>query len=139
MRTGIMCLTLVLAGCATESSMLIVSRADRQMVMGTVDWLTQRASISLNGRNYQGDYILAPSPQTTVIVNNNEDKKKSGQHPMTSAPRSPNGTGKMLLLSNEGDTLRCEFSYEETFGMKAIGSCTDAARHEYDLQIKTAF
>jgi hypothetical protein len=130
-------MSLVFAGCATESSLLIVSRTNHQVVKGTVDWLMQRASISLNGRNYEGNYILAPAPQTTVIVNNNEDEKKGGRHSTTTAPRNQYGTGKMLLLSNDGDTLRCEFSYEETIGMKAIGICTDVSRHEFDLQIDT--
>lgn len=144
MRIGIVCsgliwLCLALAGCATDSSMLLVSRTDRQMAKGTVDWLVQRASVSLNDRIYQGDYILTPSPQTTVIINNNEDKKKEGRHSTTSTPRSTNGTGKLLLLSSEGDALHCEFTYEENLGMKAIGVCTDATHHKYDLQITTAF
>ena len=137
MRASAICLSLALMGCATESSMLIVSRSDHQVIRGTIDWLTQHAKITLNGINYQGDYILNPSPQNTVIINNND--KKDGSHSTTSAPRSNNGSGKMLLLSNEGDALRCEFSYEEYLGMKAIGSCTDTAQYEYDLQIKTAF
>jgi len=136
---SILCLLLALAGCATESSMLIVSRADRQIAKGTVDWFAQRARVTLNERNYQGDYILTPTPQTTVIINNNEGERKDGQRSTTSTPRSTNGTGKMLLLSNEGDVLHCEFSYEDVLGMTAIGTCTDASKHEYDLQIKTAY
>lgn len=139
MRFSVICLGLALTGCATESSMLIVSHSDHRIIKGTIDWLTQHAEITLNGRNYQGDYILKPSPQNTVIINNNDDNKKDGSRSITSAPSSKNGSGKMLLLSNEGDTLRCEFSYEEYLGMKAIGSCTDAAQYEYDLQIRTAF
>lgn len=137
-RFCIMCIALAFAGCATDSSILIVSRTNRQMVKGTVDWLMQHASISLDGHNYQGNYILTPSPQTAVIINNNEDEKKGGRHSTTSAPRNSYGTGKMLLLSDKGDALRCEFSYEETIGMKAIGTCIDASRHEFDLQIDTA-
>lgn len=143
MRTNInlfciMCISLTLLGCATDSSMLIASRANRQMSKGTVDWLMQRARISLNGKNYQGNYILTPSPQTAIIINNNnDDKKKSSYQTTTAAPRNSYGTGKMLLLSNEGDALRCEFSYEETFGMKAIGVCTDASQQEFDFEIHT--
>lgn len=139
MRIAVLCMGLVLAGCATESSMVMVSRSDRQMAMGTVDWFAQHASVTLHGRNYQGDYILMPAPQAMVIINNNQEDRKGEQHSSTSMPRSQNGTGKMLLLSNDGDTLRCEFSYEESLGMKAIGACTDAQQKEYDLQIRTAF
>lgn len=141
MRFVVMFLSFALAGCATESSILIVSQADRQIANGTVDWLAQHAIITINGRNYQGDYILNPSPlpQTTVIINNSDSNKKDGARSTTSTPRSKNGSGKMLLVSNEGDALSCEFSYEESIGMKAIGSCTDAAKHVYDLQISTAF
>lgn len=134
----ILCLSFTFTGCATDSGMTIVSRSNRQMVKGTVDWLMQRASINLNGRSYEGNYILTPSPQTAIIINNNEDKKKGSRHSATSAPRNTYGTGKMLLLSNEGDALRCEFNYEETIGMKAIGTCKGALMHEFDLQIETA-
>jgi len=105
MRFSAIYLSLALVGCATESSMVIVSHSDHQIVRGSIDWLTQHAKITLDGRSYQGDYILKLSPQNTVIINNNEDSKKDGSHSTTSAPRSNNGSGKMLLLSNEGDTL----------------------------------
>jgi hypothetical protein len=134
-----MCLSMAFAGCATESTILMVSRTGHQVVKGTANWLEQRANISLNGHVYRGNYILTPSPQTTIIINNNEGEKKDGHQPASSAPRSLNGTGKMLLLSDEGDALRCEFSYEESLGIKAIGICTDASQREFDLQIDTSF
>lgn len=137
-------LTLVLAlgACATNSVITVVSRADRQVVNGVVDWFNQSAGITLNGRNYRGDYVLSPAPQTTVVVNNNPDRKgnPAGAGSSTSTvQRSNHGTGKLLLISDAGDSLRCDFTYDESLGMKAVGTCTDNARREYDLRISTTF
>ena len=139
-----MLLPALLAACATQSTVTLVGRSDRQIVNGTVDWLRQEAALTLNGTNYRGEYVLTPAPQTTVVVNNTvASNDKKGQLARTnstsSVQRSPNGTGKMLLISPQGDTLRCEFTYEESIGMKAIGSCTDNRSRDYDLRISTAF
>lgn len=139
-----MLLPALLAACATQSTVTLVGRSDRQIVNGTVDWLRQEAALTLNGTNYRGEYVLTPAPQTTVVVNNTvASNDKKGQLARTnstsSVQRAPNGTGKMLLISPQGDTLRCEFTYEESLGMKAIGSCTDNRSREYDLRISTAF
>ena len=139
-----MLLPALLAACATQSTVTLVGRSDRQIVNGTVDWLRQEAALTLNGTNYRGEYVLTPAPQTTVVVNNtvasNDNKGQLARTNSTSSvQRSPNGTGKMLLISPQGDTLRCEFTYEESLGMKAIGSCTDNRSREYDLRISTAF
>lgn len=134
----------LLAACATQSTVTLIGRSDRLIVNGTVDWLRQEAALTLNGTNYRGEYVLTPAPQTTVVVNNTvASNDKKGQLARTnstsSVQRSPNGTGKMLLISPQGDTLRCEFTYEESIGMKAIGSCTDNRSRDYDLRISTAF
>lgn len=139
-----MLLPALLAACATQSTVTLIGRSDRLIVNGTVDWLRQEAALTLNGTNYRGEYVLTPAPQTTVVVNNTvASNDKKGQLARTnstsSVQRSPNGTGKMLLISPQGDTLRCEFTYEESIGMKAIGSCTDNRSRDYDLRISTAF
>jgi hypothetical protein len=139
-----MLLPVVVAACSTQSTVTLVGRSDRQIVHGTADWLRQEAALTLNGVNYRGEYVLTPAPQTTVVVNNQvalNDKKAQATRASSSSSvqRAPNGTGKMLLISPQGDTLRCEFTYEESLGMKAIGTCTDNRSREYDLRIATAF
>ncbi|MBM3346384.1 MAG: hypothetical protein FJY55_07825 [Betaproteobacteria bacterium] len=89
----------------------MVSRADRQEVNGTVDWFNQRAGITLAGKNYRGDYVLTPAPQTTVVVNNNPDRKGARDSAASSTRTTHggnHGTGKMLLISDASDSLRCD-------------------------------
>lgn len=142
LRALILLLVLALPACATKSVITMVSRADRQVVNGTVDWFNQSVGITLNGRNYRGDYVFSPAPQTTVVVNNNSDRKgaRDGSAGSTSnVQRSSHGPGKLLLISDAGDSLRCDFTYDESIGMKAVGTCIDNTRREYDLRISTAF
>ncbi len=142
MRALVLTLALALGACASNSVITVVSRADRQVVNGVVDWFKQSVGITLNGKNYRGDYVLSPASQTTVIVNNNSDRRRSPSGTAASSStvqQSNHGTGKLLLISDAGDSLRCDFTYDETLGMKAVGTCTDNARREYDLRISTTF
>lgn len=142
MRALVPTLVVALGACAGNSVITVVWRADRLVVNGVVDWFNQSVGITLNGRNYRGDYVLSPAPQTTVVVNNNPDQRRnqSGATGSSSTVHQSNhGTGKLLLISDAGDSLRCDFTHEETLGMRAIGACTDNARREYNLRISTSF
>lgn len=143
MRVVLAGLCLILSSCATQSVITVVSRADRQVVNGTLDSISRAVGITLRGRNYRGDYVLTPTAQTTVVVNNtgnNADRKGNENRSRSTVQRSPNGSGKMLLISDDGDSLRCDFTYEDDAGLfKAIGTCTDNARLEYDLRITSRY
>ena len=143
MRVVLAGLCLILSSCATQSVITVVSRADRQVVNGTLDSISRAVGITLRGRNYRGDYVLTPTAQTTVVVNNtgnNADRKGNENRSRSTVQRSPNGSGKMLLISDDGDSLRCDFTYEDDAGLfKAIGTCTDNARREYDLRVTSKF
>jgi len=143
MRVVLAGLCLILSSCATQSVITVVSRADRQVVNGTLNSISRAVGITLRGRNYRGDYVLTPTAQTTVVVNNtgnNADRKGNENRSRSTVQRSPNGSGKMLLISDDGDSLRCEFTYEDDTGLfKAIGTCTDNARREYDLRITSRY
>lgn len=143
MRVMLAGLCLILSSCATQSVITVVSRSDRQVVNGTLNSISRAVGITLRGRNYRGDYVLTPTAQTTVVVNNtgnNADRKGNENRSRSTVQRSPNGSGKMLLISDDGDSLRCDFTYEDDTGLfKAIGTCTDNARLEYDLRVTSKF
>lgn len=96
---------LLLASCA--QTMTLFPRGGGPQVPGTLDTVSQRMTINLDGETYTGDYIGA----------GRGSKQYSG-----------------LLVSPSGKTLRCEFT--GALGETGNGVCQHGGGRIYDLQLK---
>ena len=98
-------LLLLVASCA--QTMTLFPRGGGPQVSGTIDTVTQKMSIALDGETYTGEYIGA----------GRGSKQYSG-----------------LLVSPSGKTLRCEFA--GALGETGNGVCQHGGGRTYDLQLK---
>jgi len=88
---------------ACTHSLTLFPKDGKNFIYGTASEMGKKINIRKNGMDYTGTYVL-------------------------------NGgvNGRILAVSPNGDSIRCEFQYS---GGSGIGTCKDSVGELYDLQI----
>lgn len=105
---------------------------------GTAEEASKSVTINLGAKTYTGTYIYDggrvvtfQSHSTTTAYSSAKSATAYGSG-FGSAYVPGSGNGRILVSSQGGDSLRCEFQYSNGSG---LGVCLDNAGKEYDLQI----
>jgi hypothetical protein len=135
MKKLIACLfVFVLSGCAHQLE--LYSRDGGVNGTGTAQEAGKQITINLDGRVYKGTYTYDGGK--TIITNGyGSATAYSGNRSATAYSRATStsyvpgsGLGRLYAHSQDGKSIRCEFSYSAGSG---IGICEDNDNKPYDL------
>jgi hypothetical protein len=126
--------TLLLTGCAHQLE--LYSRNGGVNGTGTAQEAGKQITINLDGREYKGTYtydggktIISNAYGNATAYSGSRSTTAYGHATSTSyVPGS--GLGRLFAHSQDGKSLRCEFSYSQGSG---IGICEDNDNNSYDL------
>lgn len=138
-RTSFAALTVLLAcGCAYQ--LTLIPQAGGEKGEGVANEAGRVVNITLRGKTYTGRYVYGGEPGlaftssiatgTAISGGAMTTATGTGFGVTTYVPGS--GNGRILVHSEDGDALRCEFMYSEGSG---LGLCEDNAKQLYDLII----
>ena len=130
----------IVTGCMHDLS--IVQRDGGPIGIGQANESGKKVEINLNGKTYRGTYVHGGGSAifTSSSVTISGIASGAGGSGIYSGSTSSfgsgyvegSGNGKMLVLAEDGDALRCEFLYK---GGSGLGVCQDNEGELYDLII----
>lgn len=110
--TVIALLTALISGCANLSpvgSLRFVDQS-KHVYIGEFNTFSKIISVEIDGVKYEGFYITNAGSVGNIQYSGN--------------------SGKAILNTVSGDTMRCEFEYQ---GHRAIGTCSSASGNSYQV------
>lgn len=137
--SGCLLLALLVAACAQTRTVYIRSMSTGDVAQTTVKiapgQTTGTMSVVLHGKTYSGRWVYVAGGGGVSLVSANAFQGASAATAYGTAISVPGGgNGSVMLVSSDGDTLRCVFNYGSWTGT-GVGECQNKKGALYDMQI----
>jgi hypothetical protein len=101
--------TTLISGCGTVGSLRFVDQS-KHVYIGEFNTYSRKMSVEIDGVKYEGFFITNSGNIGNIVYSGN--------------------SGKAILNAVSGDTMRCDFDYDE---YHAIGTCLNSNGNRYQV------
>jgi len=129
---------LLLSGCSSYN-LELVERGGGINGIGEASESGNKVTINIDGIEYKGKYTYNDG-STSAITNSYSSSygygTTTGSGLAFTNIVSNSGNGNILAISDDGGSIRCQFSFDNNSG-NGIGECIDSTNKIYELLIST--
>ena len=135
-RTFAISAFLAVCGCATEqqptpAQVLIAPHGEGEIGVGE-SWVGE-VSVTKGGALYSGQFTFVSDAE---LSGGSSAYGPGGAVSSSQNISSSTGDGKLILIGDNNDVIRCDLRYSMRGNGQAIGTCVDSANAVYDITIR---